>query len=112
MTPNLSALVARADAAKQSLVILTAANETAAELAEAAYQRHRDTYAAVRKAADELQKSRAAIDAALDSDYGPLVAVPVGTASLPAGTHLEPGGLVVADGPLPEVAVADKHSES
>lgn len=72
MTPNLSALLLAADAAKQAVILKTAANETAAQLAEQAIQRHQECYADVRRAMADLAAARAAIDAALDGDYGPL----------------------------------------
>lgn len=70
MTPQLSVLLAAADAAKQSLAIHTAANETAAKLADAAQTRHKECYAAVVQALGALSAARADIDAALDADYG------------------------------------------
>lgn len=79
MTPNFAMLVATADAAKSKLTILTAANEAAAQLADAATQQHKDAYAAVQAAAGELQQARAAIDAALDEDYGPAAPMPTDT---------------------------------
>ena len=70
MTPQLSVLVNAADVAKSALAVYTSANETAAQLADAAVQRHKDAYAAVQKAVSDLQAARTAIDAALDADYG------------------------------------------
>ena len=70
MTPELSVLMAAADAAKQHLIIRVNANETAAQLAAQAKARHEEWYALVLEATDDLAKARAAIDAALDVDYG------------------------------------------
>lgn len=70
MTPELSTLVGNADAAKQRLLLLTAGNQIAAQLASQATERHAGCYAAVQGAAKDLADARTAIDAALDADYG------------------------------------------
>ena len=70
MSPELSILVAAADAAKQRLAIHTSANNTAAELADAAVARHKQCFDDVVKATDELAAARAAVDARLDEEYG------------------------------------------
>ena len=111
MTPNLGTLVAAADAAKQTLAILTAANETAAQLSEQDDQRHKDTYAAVQKAADALQVARAAVDAYLDSYYGPVAPAPAQAVveapeapPIPPAAEQQPPPVEQAAPPAPEVS--------
>ncbi|MCK9569333.1 hypothetical protein M0R72_10385 [Candidatus Pacearchaeota archaeon] len=76
MTPELSILVSKADAAKQALLLAVAVNETAAQQALQAKQWHEECYAAVQKAMAELTAARAAINGALDADYGAAINKP------------------------------------
>lgn len=76
MTPKLSQLVANADAVKLRLVMAITMNEAAAKAAAQAKAEHELRFAEVVKLTDELAQARAAIEAVLDSDYGPVPEVP------------------------------------
>jgi hypothetical protein len=71
MTPNLGQLLVDADAKKQAHLLAIAANEHAAQLAAQAKASHEGCYAKVQETGRDLAAARAALNAALDGEYGP-----------------------------------------
>lgn len=70
MTPELSQLVAAADAAKQAIAIRATVVTSSQLRLEQAQKEHDEAVSFLNEANRQLADARAAIDAALDADYG------------------------------------------
>lgn len=120
MTPALGTLITNADAAKQAHLLAIAANEHAAQLAAQTKASHEGCYAKVKETGRDLAAARAALNAALDGEYGPAAdtaqaqaeesaTVSAGGTDAPAAQTVTPAPTSVSTAPLiaPPVAAVD-----